>query len=174
MLSQPNNVTRAKRFLISQPFSILSDHGILTRAENGGRNGAVAKEVAVSRKNISGKEKDISLWPFLVTALLTNNNIWAGKEVDDKVLSEEINDKLPNNHQEFTISHLLSNVFHPVQCRCLLVLCSGMLKEFLLVYKEALWLPDLPCQIFIFFYFGIIVLVLPASLITFNFQIYLV
>lgn len=61
VLSQANDITGAQLLLVSQHLPVPRDHGVPTRAEHGGRRNAAAKDVAVPRTNIGGKEKDIDL-----------------------------------------------------------------------------------------------------------------
>lgn len=60
-LSHPDDITRVKLHFFSQHFSVPRDHGVLTRAEHGGAANTRAMEITVSRKDVSGKEKDVRL-----------------------------------------------------------------------------------------------------------------
>lgn len=60
-------------------------------AERGGSADAVAMETAVSRKDVSGKEKDVRLWPVFMITVPTKYNVWPSKEVDDKILNVQRN-----------------------------------------------------------------------------------
>ncbi len=78
-LSQPDDITRVKLHFFSQHFAIPRDHGVLTRAEHGGAADAMAMEIAVSRKDVSGKEKDVRLCPIFMIAMPTKYNVWPSK-----------------------------------------------------------------------------------------------
>lgn len=61
VLPQPDDITRVKLHFFSQHFAVPRDHSVLTRAEHGGAADAMAMEIAVSWKDVSGKEKDVRL-----------------------------------------------------------------------------------------------------------------
>lgn len=102
MLSQADNITGEKLHFCPKHVAILRDHGVLTWAECGRASRAVAVETAVSRKDVSGREVDVRLWPIFSITSLTKNNVWPSKQVDYEVLSADKRDKLPHNEQELT------------------------------------------------------------------------
>lgn len=89
-----------KLLFVPQHFTVPRDHGVLTGEERGEAANAVAMKTAVSRKDVSGKEKDVRLWRVFMITLPTKYYVCPGKQVDDEVLSAEKGDKLPNNQQQ--------------------------------------------------------------------------
>lgn len=102
MLSQADNIPRGKLHFCPKHVAILCDHGVLTWAECGRASGAVAVETAVSRKDVSGREMDVRLWPIFSLTSPTKNNVWPSKQIDHEVLRSDEKDMLPYNEQELT------------------------------------------------------------------------
>lgn len=94
MLSQADDVTGVQLHCRTQRLAVPGDHGVPTGAERGGAPGTVPMEAAVSRKDVSSRQRDVRLRAVVLNTVPTKHDVWRGEEVDDEVLSAEVGNQL--------------------------------------------------------------------------------